>query len=99
MALKKAKTNSKIILEGERIIEIKDVMPEFCLCYTGISVISRDFLNYLPEGKSNLVDVMRKVIKEHKVIGYVFEEGRFIDIGTWKTFYEGHSFVKGFLPE
>jgi len=99
MALKKAKTNARIILDGNRVVEIRDVVPEVCLCYTGISVVSRDFLNYLPEGKSNLIDVLRKVIKEQKVMGYVFEKGRFIDIGTWDTLYKGYAFADGLLPE
>lgn len=84
MGLKLKKTSSKIVLKDKIVLDIEKISPHLSLSYTGISVVSKEFLNYLPEGKSDLIHVLKNLIREKKVKGFVFKKGNFIDIGTWE---------------
>jgi len=77
-------SKSEFFLKNDEIIDILiNEKKKKVLTYSGIGIFRKEFFNYLPEGKSNLIDAFYKMIKNEDLKGYVLK-GEIIDIGTYK---------------
>lgn len=88
--------NNVLIDKGSSIIDMRDVLkPERTfkrLAYTGIALMNTRILEYIPDGVSDIVDILIKIIragKEH-VLGLVVENRVWKDVGTVKNYFEAH---------
>jgi len=82
------KTRSEVVIENDFIKDIKiHKKKKKFLTYAGISIFKKEFFKYLPEGKSELLDVFYKLIEERELAGYVVENEKIIDIGTFEGIY------------
>ncbi len=82
------KTRSEVVIENDFIKNIKiHRNKKRFLTYAGISIFKRGIFKYLPEGKSNLLDVFYKLIGEEELAGYVVDE-KIIDIGTFEGIFK-----------
>jgi len=77
-------TRSEVVIENDLIKDIKiHKKKKKLLTYAGISIFKKEIFKYLPEGKSDLLNVFYKLIEENELAGYVVDE-KIIDIGTFE---------------
>ncbi len=81
-------TKSEVISEGNLVkdIRIHERKNKF-LTYAGISIFKKEFFKFIPEGKSDLLDVFFKLISERELAGFKTKEGLIFDIGSFKTLF------------
>jgi NDP-sugar pyrophosphorylase family protein len=77
-------SKSGFLLKNDDIFDILiNGKKKKVLTYSGIGIFRKEIFNYLPEGKSNLIDTFYKMIKNKDLKGYVIKD-EIIDIGTYK---------------
>jgi len=82
-----------------RIKEIQE-KPEFDFTVnTGVYLLSREALDYIPENTSfNMTDLIERLLKEGKNLGvYPISQKSYIDIGQWSEYYKTMEQMKVFL--
>lgn len=88
--------NNVLIDTDCTIVDMRDVLrPADAarrLAYTGIAVMSSRIFNYIPEGASDIVEILLAVIRKgkEKIMGIVVEGCAWSDIGTVNNYFETH---------
>lgn len=73
---------------GGRVTGLEE-KPELSFCInTGVYVLSRECLDYIPRGKIfHMTDLMETLMSEgRKVVTYPVNQGEYIDIGQWDEY-------------
>lgn len=88
--------NNVIIDESHSIVDMRDVLKPGQafkkLAYTGIAIMDTRILQYIPDGASDIVDILLEIIREGKqqVQGIVVNGYAWSDIGSVKSYFEAH---------
>jgi len=88
--------NNVIIDENNAIVDMRDVLKPGQvfkrLAYTGIAIMDKRMVAYIPPGVSDIVDILLKIIQQGKqqVQGIVIKDAAWEDIGTVKSYFEAH---------
>ncbi|OCC14574.1 Nucleotidyl transferase [Dissulfuribacter thermophilus] len=98
---------NSIKVDDEKVIGINTGYREACLCFTGISVISPEFLSMCPNRYPfSSVDILKEAIKSGKAVRYlqgekIFKNFFWQDLGTPKGYLKAHELFlnfKGITP-
>jgi len=91
--------NNVIINQEKDIIDLRGVLgvspesPHQCLAYTGISIVSRELVDYCPDKSfADLIEIILSIIrhKKGKVRGFVVNNHYWQDIGVIEDYYRVH---------
>jgi NDP-sugar pyrophosphorylase family protein len=91
--------NNVIINQKGEIIDLRGILgaspkgPNRCLAYTGISIVSRELLEYCSHNSfSDLIEILLNIIRDKKGIvrGFVVSNHYWQDIGTIEDYYKVH---------
>ncbi len=83
--------------QGGRVLEIEE-KPEFSFCInTGVYILNRECLSYIPDGKVfHMTDLMAALMSDGKqVVTYPINEREYIDIGQWEEYQKAIILLKG----
>lgn len=81
-------TKSEVVLEGNLVKDIKiHKRKNKFLTYAGISIFKKEIFRFIPEGKSDLLDVFFELMKYKELAGFKVKEGLIFDIGSFKTLF------------
>jgi mannose-1-phosphate guanylyltransferase len=91
--------NNVTINETGDIIDLRGVLGVLPECpyqrfaYTGISIVSREFIDYCPDKNfADLIEILLEIIlhKKGRVLGYLADNPYWQDIGTIEDYYRVH---------
>jgi len=88
--------NNVLLDENDHIIDMRDMLkPATCarrLAYTGIAIMDSRIFNYLPNGFSDIIEVLIKIIQKGSelIIGIVVDDYAWSDVGTVPAYLETH---------
>ncbi|MCX5886187.1 MAG: NDP-sugar synthase, partial [Proteobacteria bacterium] len=91
--------NNVIINQERDIIDLRGVLgvspesPNQCLAYTGISIVSRELVEYCPDKSfADLIEILLNIIlsKRGKIRGFIVNNHYWQDIGTIEDYYRVH---------
>jgi len=91
--------NNVIINQGGDIVDLRGILgaslesPHQCLAYTGISMVSRELIDYCPDKSfADLIEILLKIIRDKKgrVCGYIASNHYWQDIGMIEDYYRVH---------
>jgi len=88
--------NNVLLAHDKRIIDIRyqiqTKQPGQYLAYTGIAIMHSRILEYVPQGFSDIIDILIARIREGKelIMGSVIQGHAWSDIGTIKDYFQTH---------
>jgi mannose-1-phosphate guanylyltransferase len=91
--------NNVIINQEDEITDLRGILgassksPNRSLAYTGISIVSREFLEYCPSRRfADLIEILLSIIRNKKgmIRGFTVRDHYWQDIGTIEDYYNVH---------